>query len=359
MARNAASTCSGRRTRLGWVGRRKRRPARADCEGGFDPLRDDPTTGNRVERMQWVKTGKDGEARQAMLDAVREAFEVYEGRAEITPPPEHADADLATLYPLADLHLGMYAWGKETGADYDVEIAERLLKDTLGRLFNQSPSSGLGIILGLGDFTHADDETATTRGSGNRLDVDSRHPRVLLVAAKLLIWAVEMALERHDRVVVRLLPGNHDPEVARALSICLALFFGNNDRVEIDLDPGLWWFMRWGRVFLGSTHGHNSKPLDMIGTMAQTHPVDWGKSIWRRMYYGHIHHETKFEKFGAIAESFGTLASKDAYHAGKGYGSERSIHALTFHRDLGPLGRTIISLPPGATELVGWGDDAG
>lgn len=53
--------------------------------------------------------------------------------AQIVPPPAHKAPDLLTLYPIADAHIGMMAWGRETGEDYDTRIATERLVSWLGR----------------------------------------------------------------------------------------------------------------------------------------------------------------------------------------------------------------------------------
>ena len=77
-------------------------------------------------KQQWIKTA----ARSSIDDiipVIKEAFDGYKGRAEICLPPSLVDDDLLTVYIIADLHLGLYAWAKECGDDYDIDIASKLL----------------------------------------------------------------------------------------------------------------------------------------------------------------------------------------------------------------------------------------
>ncbi len=61
-----------------------------------------------------------------------------------------------TVYPIADAHIGMMAWGKETGEDYNTKIAVARLQSWLGACIAASPPSETAIILDVGDLTHAD-----------------------------------------------------------------------------------------------------------------------------------------------------------------------------------------------------------
>lgn len=295
----------------------------------------------------WVKTEAEREARiEAFLDDIRAAFEDYRGRAEVVPGPAEFDADLLTVVPLVDLHLGLRAWAFETGEDYDLAIADRVIRECLSALFAQSAPSAETVILGLGDLTHADNNRAETEKSRHRLDVDSRHHKVRSVAARLLIWAVEMALDRSDRVTVRLLGGNHDPETAPALAFALALFFEGNPRVTVDLDQSLFFFKEWGLNLIAATHGHACTMKEFPGRIAALAPRAWGRTVFRRGLTAHIHHESGIERDGVAVESLGTPTAKDSYHAGKGFSSVRQMYALRFHKTRGPRGRTVEAIAP-------------
>lgn len=301
---------------------------------------------------QWVKTRSDPLPPADLLDAIRDA--VGSHRAPDTPPPPvPGPADLLNVFLLPDLHLGMQSWAAETGVSYDLEIAEGLARGAFADLVARAPAAGHAVILGLGDLTHADDETATTRRSGNRLDVDTRHQKVLVAAVRLLLWKIDLALSKFDRVTVRILKGNHDEQTAAAISVALAVYFDGHARVEIDASPGLWWFHRHGQVLLGATHGHTCKPEAMPGVMAAERSADWGATVWRYIHHGHLHHKRAVEVMGVVAECFQTIAPKDAYHAGAGYVSGRSLTAITYHASRGESGRVMVNIPPRAVSIEG------
>lgn len=286
--------------------------------------------------QQWIKT-KEEQSTEDAITAIKAAFDAYSGFAILPPQPDHTDADKLTVYNIADHHLGLFAWAQEAGAPYDLTIGERLLKEAISQLVSLSPASETAIILNLGDFFHADNKENRTSKSGNALDVDTRYAKVLKLGVDLLIWCVELSLQRHKNVVVRCLPGNHDEHTAVALAIGLACFFDNNPRVTVDLSPSLFFKYVFGKVLLTATHGHECKPADMSGTMASMYPEDWGSTIYRYAYFGHVHHQSKIEKHGMICETFQTVAAKDSWHAGQGYTSGRSMTAITHHREWGEI----------------------
>ena len=85
----------------------------------------DMRTGEPV--MEWVKTTEDAQQREAALVAIRDGFTSKIPRERARPAPAQTHGDLLNCYVLTDYHLGMLAWGEETGADWDVAIAEERL----------------------------------------------------------------------------------------------------------------------------------------------------------------------------------------------------------------------------------------
>lgn len=293
-------------------------------------------------RGQWVKSALDHEhAEEIVREFVDSLAADVRGLSPLVPPPEHADADLLTVYPMGDPHFGMYAWAAETGDDFDVDIAESVTRGAIDRLVSSAPASKTGLLLNLGDFLHADNATNRTPESGHVLDVDTRHPRVLQIALRCMVHCIDRLKQRHEKVLVWFMPGNHDPNVSFALALCLDAYFSNDARVEVDLSPGLYKYLRFGRVLLGAHHGHGAKFSELPGIMATDRHVDWGRTKHRYWYCGHIHHVTRDKEHpGCVVETFRTLAPRDAWHAGKGYRAGRDMLAITHHRDHGEVMRT-------------------
>lgn len=299
------------------------------------------------EIVKWLKTTENPTPTAIVVDALKAVFAGYRGRARVVPLPTAVDADLLTVYNIADHHLGMHAWSRETGADYDVKIASRLLLTSMARLVASTPASKRAVILNLGDFIHADNNSARTERSGNALDVDTRYAKVLMTGVRLLIECVEMALAKHDEVVVRCLPGNHDPHTALALTIAIGNFFAANPRVTVDDDPSKYWMLVHGRTLLAATHGDMVRPTEIAGVIASNWPQEWGATLYRYAYFGHVHHRSRGgEASGVVWETFQTLAPRDAWHSGMGYGSGRSMVAITHHADTGELLRNSANIPP-------------
>lgn len=293
-------------------------------------------------RATWVKSKSDGA--ESIAEIIKAAFDGYSTRAALIDAPVECDADLLSVYPIADLHLGQLSWGRETGEDYDLKIAADRLRQTASRLISQSPASAQAIVLNLGDWTHQDDNKNMTPRSGHILDADGRYEKILTSGAQLMIDVVSLALQKHAAVVVRNIPGNHDPHASKALTLALKLYYSNEPRVTVDDDPSDYFFHRFGQVLIGANHGHKMRADKMAMAMAVMRREDWGQTKFHYFYFGHIHHETAKEVGDVRVESFQTIAAKDAHAASSGYVSGQSLVSITHHREHGEIGRHRVNI---------------
>ncbi|GEP11749.1 hypothetical protein [Methylobacterium gnaphalii] len=295
---------------------------------------------------KWVKTDREPLSPAEMVEAIRSAFEAFASRALVLPPPAAVDDATATIYPLADLHLGLLTWRRETGVNWDLSIAQEVIRESVGRLVASAPPSRQAVVLGLGDLLHADGYDNATPKSKNVLDVDGRYPKILRAATLLMIEAVEAALARHERVLVRILRGNHDRESAIAVSLALSLHYRDHPRVTVDDDPGYFWWWRFGRNLLGGTHGDAAKMADLPMLMAARNPEAWGLTRFRAIFTGHIHTKTAVEVGGVTVESLRTPIPPDAWHHENGYGAGRALTAVTYHAERGEISRNTVNILP-------------
>lgn len=289
---------------------------------------------------QWVKTKLDeSQALDVVKKFISSLVEGAKGLSPMVKGPATANKDLLAIYPFGDPHFGMYAWAAEAGDDFDLELAERQTLGAVDSLVDSAPPAETAILIPLGDVFHANDQTNQTPGHKHQLDVDSRYPKVILSGIKTFKHAIVRALEKHKKVIVRIEPGNHDPQAKWALAYALGAYFENNPRVEIDLSPSKFWFYKFGKVLIGTTHGDTVKHEGLPGVMAADRAEEWGQTKHRYWYTGHVHHTAVREFPGVVCESFRTLAAKDAYAAGHGYRAGRDMRCIVHHKDHGEVAR--------------------
>lgn len=300
--------------------------------------------GNVVQK--WIKT-TEGERSDAVLhEAAKLAAETYAGPAapiKLNPyASEHIDPKLLNLHMLPDLHIGLHSSAMTAQMDWTLEDALKTYRRLTRLLIERSPPAHTGVILGGGDLLHADDPMRATRGSGNRLDVGEPYDVVLAGAENLMVYKVELALQKYQHVVVRVLKGNHDPDSAVAIAHYLAAWFRNEARVQIDVDASLFWYFEWGVTMLGATHGHETKIKQMPGVMAADRAEMWGRTKVRYAHGFHIHHNSAGagEEGGASWQTHEAPTPRDDWHQGNPFRSRRALPLISYHKDHGEVGST-------------------
>lgn len=231
--------------------------------------------GRTIQR--WIKT-REGQLDPLQLaEHIAATFAKFKSPSRPTNTPSNASDNLLTVNPLNDWHLNMLAWGKEVdGQNWDLKIAEDVLGNGAEDVISRSPASAICVLLGGGDLLHADTKRNET-ANGTRQDTDGRYQKGVEVLCRLLIRTTDAALRRHKHVIVRILPGNHDEHSSVAITYFLAAWYRNEPRVNVDVDPSLFFWHRFGSVLIGSTHGHTVPISKMPGIMAHRRAQDWGR----------------------------------------------------------------------------------
>jgi hypothetical protein len=287
----------------------------------------------------WLKpVGPQILAVQAVWDEMLARWE----KRVVTP---HAAVRRSGLYMLSlnpfDLHLGKLAYAPETGAHYDLKIAAadfRICRDELFGMTAGLPIEETLIPLG-NDYFHYDNLVSTTTG-GTQQDSDTRFHKMFTLGIELAIETIELAAKR-SRVVVKIVPGNHDRLAAFTLGCVIEAYFRKDKRVQIDNSPMLRKYHRFGVNLLGFTHGSEEKQQDLAVIMADEAADDWAQTVHREWHIGHVH-----KMKGVFGDStrgvrirvMPSLSATDAWHASKGYKDRRAMEAYLFHKEKGYSG---------------------
>jgi hypothetical protein len=346
----------------GTVGRRivdaEKRAARAGYSPAHDLIRPAPdgvkfagtSTYYRATDetpAQWVlfRAEKDQERYQKLHDAFVAATEEIPSKKSLVKPPRDPAEDLMCVIPIGDPHVGMYSWAQETGDNYDLDHAERLMYGGVDYLLACAPEAKTGVIINLGDFFHADNVDNRTARSGHSLDVDSRWGKVLQVGYGIMIRCIDRALERFETVHVFNEIGNHDDHSAVQLALYLSAWYRNEPRVIIDVEAAVRrrHYIQFGKVLIGATHGNDCSPERIALAMQAEQAPRWGESLYRHWYVGHIHKIRTHETGGLTIEYCRTLAAKDAWAASQAYNSQRDMRLHTWHRERGFTGTNAVN----------------
>jgi metallophosphoesterase superfamily enzyme len=284
--------------------------------------------------MTWYKTRID---EQQKIEVFREQFlAAIEDmpQAPVVPISEGTFARMASLYVIADLHLGHETSIEETNGDSDTESAIADLKHVIGQAVAQAPRSELAIIAQLGDFFEADNASNRTSRSGNQCHSTTNREMLMRRGCFALIYAVECAKEKHETVVLISKPGNHDDETALALSIMLEMYYRNDERVRVITDARYLTSYEYGANLLVFAHGHGAKAADTPIMAAQDFRLAWGRTKYTAVHTGHVHHMRLEEIFGVPVETHSAL-SKPSKYANERFRSGRYFQRIDYCYDEG------------------------
>jgi len=305
----------------------------------------DKRTGEQV--LQWVKSNEDAEEQAAIQESIILALqEKVHGLAKpIALKTKRALVDSLSAYIIGDAHFGAYAWSAETGGeDFDTAIASADLRGAIDLLVDGAPASETAFLVDVGDYLHADNRSNATPASGNLLDVDTRYQRVIRVAMDAMRYCVGRMLQKHAKVKVFIVPGNHNPDSAGWMAMVMESYYHNEPRVEVETSPSKFFYERFGKNLIGLTHGDKIKLGELPSIMACDRPEEWGSTQHRFWWTGHIHHTKHQEYRGCTVEAFNSLAAGDAWHAASGYRAARQMQRIDLDREEGIYNRGIASI---------------
>ena len=299
--------------------------------------------GNLV--MEWVKTKKSDEDRLKVLRAAIGTLKETITPTPKTPTPIRVNNDnLCNQYTLTDFHLGMMAWGEETGGNWDMKIAEETLVCFFENAIEQSPKANEAIFAQIGDFLHWDGLDAVTPAHKNLLDADTRFTKLVRVAIRVIKRVIKMLLEKYQHVTVIMAEGNHDPASSIWLREMLCSFYEDEPRLTIDTNPDPYYCVVWGKCCLFYHHQHIRKINNIDSVFVSKFKKEYGNAEYVYGHLGHLHHTKVNETNLMVLEQHRTLAAKDAHASRGGYGSGRDAKVITYHKDYGEVGRNIISI---------------
>jgi hypothetical protein len=297
------------------------------------------------EVLKWSKTKEAEHSPEETAEIILKAFENFTPAAPYISPPKDNDDERLTAYILCDWHVGLFAYGKETGGpDWDLSIARKVLSEAMREIVETSPPSANAIILGLGDLLHADNSRNQTERSGNVLDVDTRYSKCLETVCDLLVETSELIAAKHRHVEATFKPGNHDENSTSGIRQAMRMYWRNQERVKVDTSPDPFYWRRFGVNLIGGTHGDKAKIPDLPLIMANRRKDDWAASSTRHIHSGHIHHDTVQEIGGVKVHSHRAPVAQDAYHAAHGYLSGRSVKSYNYHLEKGSRGHSEVEI---------------
>lgn len=291
---------------------------------------------------QWVKSSADDLRRKQLME---EAFAAMSQELPRLEPIEFKGVPISTLcnlYVMTDCHVGMLAWHKEGGADWDLKIAERVLTGCFEQMVMSSPQAGTGIVAQLGDWLHSDGLLPVTPTNHHILDQDGRFSKIVQASIKILRRLVDFALMRHEKVIILMAEGNHDQASSIWLRVMFKALYEHEPRVQV-IDSELPYYVyRHGKCMIAFHHGHLKRNDALPILFASQYSSVWGETTKRYAHTGHRHHVEEKEHSGMTVVQHPTLAARDAYAARGGWMAERQVSAITYHEQYGQVSKITV-----------------
>lgn len=293
--------------------------------------------------LQWIKTDvsqeKLIEVMRDTIDALKDDLPRYD--------PVHCEGggkeDLLSLYVVTDFHLGMKGWHLETGADWDMDIAEKLLVQWFNAAIAQAPMAETAVLANLGDFLHWDGYEPVTPTHRHVLDADTRYQKLVRVAIRVIRKIINMLLRKHQKVVVLMADANHDPSGGAWLRELFAVVYEDEPRVTVDTSADTYYCLEHGQTSLFFHHGHRRGIKDVDRVFSAKFREVFGRTKFSYGHLGHLHSNALEETQLMQVERHRTLAAPDAYAAKGGWVSGRDAKVITYHRKYGEVSRLTIN----------------
>ena len=296
--------------------------------------------------LQWVIQEPEKRNMREKLDAVMEGIkDDLTGFKKPSKSPKDTNSDYLAMYMVGDHHFGMLADSevKVDDDDWDVKIATQVLLDATAKLSNRVGNAEVGVLLNVGDFFHAD-SSANTTTKGTPVDVDTRIGKTFKLAGRLFQIFIDKMLEAHKEVVVINVRGNHDSDMACHLSSCLELLYSKDKRVNVLQNYSKFIHYQWHNNLFVFHHGDRMKHEQILQTVIRNLDDEWSQSKNRYCHLGHIHHHVAREVGSMHFEHWGSLTATDSWHSDSGYGAERSMTAVVYHKKNGEDSRVKIKV---------------
>jgi hypothetical protein len=307
-----------------------------------------PLTGERTQVLQWTKTRLDDEAWAEQIKSGVAAFIADQPKIVIKPRDlgkTHLDADIIPWIQIGDAHLGMLAHEAESGANFDLKIAEVELCTAIAMLIDELPMTERLVIQDVGDFTHYENMAGVTEASGHALDYDGRFPKMIDVYARVMRFIVDKALEKARNVDVIINQGNHSRTNDIWMAVLLREVYAPTGRVNVLNNHSPFIAYRMGNTLVMCHHSDKCRPHQLAQVMTTDFKVDWGETDYHYIDIGHIHHNMVLKEHpGVVIESWNQLAAKDKWAADGGYRSRQSISMVFRSRTYGEVGRRLLPL---------------
>lgn len=292
-------------------------------------------------KQEWIK-GKHKNEDQLLekVNSIVAALKIPKFKPSKRPKP--LSADLLNAYIFGDPHLDMLAWMPETGADWDLDIAEQHHISAMTDMIDRSPKCDTAILATMGDLFHRDSLKAITPNGGNLVDVDGRLARSWERGITMLRAMIDKMKKKYQTIYYVCLRGNHSPTLELVLASVIKIAYEDDPQVVVLDNIAKEIPFSFEDNFLLFVHGDGLNDQKKAGLVTSRYRKEHGQAKFSHVLSGHLHHAYQKELNGVLVEIFPVLATSDAWHCENGYmTSDQAASVLTYHKKGGIVHRAI------------------
>lgn len=235
---------------------------------------------------------------------------------------------------LADPHIGLLAWRKESGVDYDLKIVKSRFFMCINDIVERCKYRKFRKIyfVGLGDVLHVDNnEQKTTNGTFQQ--TDGRLEKITECAEDMLIDGITI-LGKLAPVEFVHLCGNHDRLTGYMLARSVSNVFRNDHNVTFDISPNPIKHKVFGKSLVVLHHGDLPKKntFDLPINFARERISE---TKFTEVHCGHYHTEESKVVGGVRVRYLPTIAASSYWENQQGYKSDKAVVCYIWNEKTG------------------------
>lgn len=268
---------------------------------------------------------------KSIIDKVNKSLNLP--RIDFTDIKTKTDNKKLLVIPISDLHYGLLAEDNTSGNEYNMEIAEQRVKEyTKTTVENINKNSIDTVLVSFGnDYFNCDNVQGTTnRGTpqANEASYTTIFDRGVNLGISLIDYLLHV-FDKHVKINVIGVQGNHDLQSSHAMSLALYFNYKNNSRVAVDTysDEKSRYYYRFGQNLIG--FGHETKIKECHRIMS-SECKDWSNFQYRTMFLGHLHKEEVLDTGALVVRRLPILSGRSTWSETQGYDSHPRAQSFVF-----------------------------
>lgn len=210
--------------------------------------------------------------------------------------------DKMMMLTIADLHLGRYCNRRDTGIDYNIEIAKQYFNHIINELIKWQNILHAGTLLYTigNDFFNYDNVNGTT-SKGTPLMSSCSYREMYEEGLNLQIQALYKikSLCHFTKIAVQMVQGNHDEMLDYTMYLTLKKLFELDDTFEFSDDYKPIQKYEFGNNLIVQQHG-DINPKQLVGRMPVICGREWSNHDYRYLITNHRHSGKKEEDINSI-----------------------------------------------------------